>query len=106
MAVALFTCAAFAASKPAPIAFVTGKTGFKPGDSIVIDEVLASSPKLEVGSTVVVRGHYRLVSAAKANLGLLITHRSDSGPDAIAPSQFAPARGSSGTFELFMRDRL
>jgi hypothetical protein len=85
-----------------PVAFVIGKQQFKPGDSIVIDQVLATSPKIEAGTKLVVRGHYELSSAAKASVGLFVTHRSPAvrTPDAFAPSQVAQLSQASGSFEL------
>jgi len=96
----LAACVASAHAELSPVSFVVGKQQFKPGDSIVIDQVLATSPKLEVGAKVVVRGHYRLASAAKARLGLFVTHHAKAGADPYAPSQMAPVEGANGSFEL------
>ena len=96
----LAACVASARAELSPVSFVVGKRQFKSGDSIVIDQVLATSPKLEVGAKVVVRGHYQLASSAKARLGLFVTHRSPAGADAFAPSQLAPAENANGSFEL------
>ena len=93
-------CVASASAELSSVAFVIGKQQFKPGDSIVIDQVLATSPKLNVGEKVVVRGHYQLASAPKANLGLFITHRTKADADNTAKSQMATADGVSGSFEL------
>ena len=82
------------------VAFVIGKQQFKPGDSIVIDQVLATSPKLNVGDKVVVRGHYQLASAPKAKLGLFITHRTTADAGNTAKTQMTPADSVSGSFEL------
>lgn len=67
---------ALLAAEVTNVPFELGKQHFQPGDSIVIEQVLATSPKLTVGDKVVVRGHYRLASAAKAALGLWVTHTS------------------------------
>jgi len=96
----LAACIASARAELSPVSFLVGKQQFKPGDSIVIDEILATSPKLEVGAKVVVRGHYRLASSAKASLGLFVTHRSPAGRDASTPSQVASVESASGSFEL------
>lgn len=96
----LAACVASASAELSPIPFVVGPQDFKAGDVIVIDQVLATSPKLEPGATVVVRGHYRLASCAGARLGLFVTHRSRSGPDRTSPAQIAPVEGASGAFEL------
>jgi len=93
-------CVASARAELSAVSFVVGKQQFKSGDSIVIDQVLATSPTLDVGSKVVVRGHYRLASSAKATLGLYVTHRSAAGHDPSAPSQTAHVESASGSFEL------
>jgi hypothetical protein len=71
-------------AEPRPGSFVIGKQQFKAGDSIVIDQVLATSPHVEVGTSLVVRGHYALARAAKARIGLHVTHRSPAAVDASA----------------------
>jgi len=92
--------AALLAAEVADVPFAVGRQQFQPGDSIVIDQVLATSPKLTAGDTVVVRGHYRLASAAKASLGLFVTHRSPAPADPIAPTQTAAVIAANGAFEL------
>jgi len=82
------------------VPFIVGKQQFKSGDSIVIDQVLTTSPKFEVGAKVVVRGHYQLASAAKASLGLFVTHRAPAGRDPFAPSQVESVGKAGGSFEL------
>ena len=96
----LTVCAGSARAELSPLSFIVGKQQFKPGDSIVIDQVLATTSAIEVGAKVVVRGHYQLASSAKARLGLYVTHRSPAGRDAAAPSQSAHVEGASGSFEL------
>jgi hypothetical protein len=80
---------------------VIGKQQFKAGDGIVIDQVLATSPKLGIGDKVVVRGHYDLTSAGEACLGLFVTYE---GPSTEAesgkPSQTARINTTTGAFEL------
>ena len=51
------------------IPFVTSQAQFTGGDSITIQEVLASSPNLAPGDSVVVRGSYTLRSQAAASSG-------------------------------------
>ena len=100
-AVLCFTaCVTSARAELSPVAFDVGQQQFKSGDSIVIDEVLASSPRFELGTTVVVRGHYRLASYPRATLGFYLTHRSPAGPDATAPFQVAKIDQPTGSFEL------
>jgi hypothetical protein len=93
-------CVASASAELSSVAFVIGKQQFKPGDSIVIDQVLATSPRLNVGDKVVVRGHYQLASAPKANLGLFVTHRTHADTDGTTKSQLSPAESAGGSFEL------
>lgn len=94
-------CAVFASAALSPVPFAIKAQQFKAGDSIVIDQVLASAPQLTVGTQVTVRGHYQLASASKARLGLFVTHRSRSaGPDATAASQVQSIDIANGTFEL------
>jgi len=96
----VITCVASASAALSPVSFVLGKQSFKPGDAIVIDQVLATSARLEVGTKLLVRGHYTLASCDKANVGLYLTHRSPAGADASTRSQTARLEQASGTFEL------
>lgn len=96
----LTACVVSASAELSAVSFVVGKQQFKTGDSIVIDQVLATSPKLEIGSKLTVRGHYQLTSAPQASLGLFVTHRSPTGADAFAPSQLKRIENASGSFEL------
>ena len=50
-----------------------GAKAFRDGDVIKIDEVRSTSPKLEQGDTVTIKGHYRLESRDAASLQLLLT---------------------------------
>ena len=61
------------AAEPKNIQFAIGRKSFRPGDSISITEVKASSPELRAGDQVIVKGHYTLASEAKASLSLFIT---------------------------------
>jgi hypothetical protein len=92
--------AASARAELAPVSFVVGQQQFKAGDVIVIDQVLATSPKFDVGTKLVVRGHYQLASSTTASLGLYLTHRSPAGSGASSPSQRASVDQPSGSFEL------
>jgi len=98
----LVACAGLFGAELSTVPFFVGKQQFKPGDAIVIDQVLATSPRLDVGTKMVVRGHYRLATADKARLGLFLTHRgfSSSSGDASAASQTALAVHDGGSFEL------
>src|SRR4051812_25277751 len=69
------------------IPFRVSRQQFEPGDSIVIQKVIASSPQLKVGTTITVRGMYRLQSKAKGSLGFFITTKGPSEPTPISPTQ-------------------
>ena len=97
----LTACVAFASAELSSVPFVVGQQQFKAGDSIVIDQVLATSPLLAVGTKVTVRGHYHLASASKARLGLFVTHQSPvKTADASTNSQVQQMERASGSFEL------
>lgn len=97
--VCLATVVAYAAD-PSPILFRITSQQFETGDRIVIQEVLATSPTLKVGDTVIVRGEYRLESRSEAALGLFLTSKGPSGPTRTAPEQRAVIRAGAGSFEL------
>jgi hypothetical protein len=82
------------------IPFQVTSQQFEPGDAIVIQAVIASSPQLKVGDTVVVRGQYRLHSAAQAALGFFLTSKGPSGPTPVSPQQQLAIAAGSGSFEL------
>src|SRR4051812_22392884 len=88
------------AAELSPIRFRITSQQFEPGDVVVIDEVLATSPDLNIGDTVVVRGRYRLESRPAAKLGFFLTTNGPSDPTPIAPQQQAAIKEGSGTFEL------
>jgi hypothetical protein len=88
------------AAEPSVIPFKVTSQQFEPGDSIVIQEVLATSPQLKVGDTVVVRGQYRLHSRSRAALGFFLTNKGPSEPGPISPEQQLVIEEGSGSFEL------
>ena len=83
-----------------PIPFRVTSQKFKSGDRIVIREVLATSPRLKVGDTVIVRGEYHLESKSEAALGFFLTTNGPSGATRTAPEQRAVAHAGTGSFEL------
>jgi hypothetical protein len=93
-------CFASAYAELAPVSFTVGKQQFKAGDSIVIDQVQATSPQLERGARVVVRGHYQLASTASASIGLFITEHGPATAGEAQTSQMSQANSGNGTFEL------
>jgi hypothetical protein len=93
---------AFANAKLPDVAFAVSEQQFKAGDAILIDQVLASSPKLGVGDKVIVRGHYLLASASKATIGFCATHASPTTTDdPVSQSQTTNAKSPAGSFELY-----
>ena len=70
------------AAKPDTVIVVEPTRGvqfFRPGDSITITEVKATSPDLKAGDKVIVKGHYTLASEPKASLCLFATATKGSG---------------------------
>lgn len=97
----LFTAAvAFAAPALSEIAVAFGPAEFSEGDSIIVDQVLGTSPKLEIGDRVVVRGRYRLASQARAKLGLSLTRTESREPVPISPAANKQVAKGAGEFEL------
>ena len=81
------------------VRFSLGQRAFEPGDSIVIQQVFASSPRFAVGDTVVVRGRYELASQADATLALYVTGHG-AGPQRTSPTQRVRVTKGAGEFEL------
>src|SRR3954469_9759156 len=77
-----------------------GLQTFADGDSIVVRKVLATSPRMDVGDTVVVRGRYVLQSQESANVGLSLTQTQDFEPTKISPAANTKAERGTGDFEL------
>ena len=82
------------------VPFQIVSTKFESGDSITIEEVVASSPQLKIGDTVIVRGKYNLQSKPKASLGLFLTSKGPSAPTPIEPHQQQNIEAGLGSFEL------
>ena len=70
----LFACSAIAAP-PAQVSvpIELGPKAYHDGDAIEITEVTATSPRLEQGDSVTVKGRYHLKSQPTANLSLNLT---------------------------------
>jgi hypothetical protein len=83
-----------------PVPFNLGLQKFAGGDSILIREVLATSPRMDVGDTVVVRGRYALQSQESANVGLSLTQTQNPEPTKISPEANIKAERGAGDFEL------
>lgn len=80
--------------------FVLGPQRFESGDSITIENVLATSPNFGIGDKVVVRGRYNLNSQDKARPGLFVTSARELGPTKVSPSQMTSVSKGSGDFQL------
>ena len=90
----------YAASNLREIPFKITSQQFEAGDSIAVQQVIAASPELKVGDTVVVRGKYHLQSRAKASLGFFLTTKGPSARTTISPKQQSEVEAGDGTFEL------
>jgi hypothetical protein len=90
----------FAAEEVSTVAFEVGPQHFRNGDSIVIEQVVASSPILAVGDKVTVRGRYVLQSEDKARLCLYLATSDAIGAEPIVPTQTTEIAKGSGSFEL------
>jgi hypothetical protein len=103
--------ALFAAAVMAPAAIATAPTqtdvptvlgpkAFRDGDVIEIVDVKATSPKLEQGDSVTVRGRYRLESRQRANLALFLTQLEGDGNEETDAAQMKLIEQGLGGFEL------
>ncbi|MDY3560250.1 sigma-70 family RNA polymerase sigma factor [Gemmata sp. JC673] len=83
-----------------PVPTVLGPKAFWNGDVIEITDVRATSPKLEQGDSVTVRGRARLASRASAQLGLYLTQTQGNGLEEIDPFQTIDLKRGATEFEL------
>ena len=98
-----FALASLLRSAPAGLAsipFSTSRAQFETGDSITILEVLASSPSLQTGDFVVVKGEYRLQSRENAVIAVNITANESVGPQPVLTTSRKQIAAGTGTFEL------
>ena len=82
------------------VPFATSQVKFESGDSITIQDVLASSPRLEPGDTVVVRGQYVLQSRSQALLMISLTTNAPGATEPISANARKTIDAGAGTFEL------
>lgn len=94
------TVVALAAAPLMEVAVAFGAPDFRRGDSIVIEQVLSTSPKLEIGDTVVIRGRYTLASQDRAKLGISLARTESRGPVRISPAANKHVTRGSSDFEL------
>src|SRR5262249_48659295 len=90
------------AAPPAQMSVPTalGPKAFRDGDVIEITDVRATSPKLEQGDSLTVRGRVRLASQDHAQLGLYLTQTEGGGSEETDPSQTMQVKRGLGEFEL------
>lgn len=81
------------------VAVKLGPKAFKDGDVIEIQEVRSTSPRLEQGDTVTVKGRYRLQSTGSASLQLLLTQVEGGGAEETDASQITKAERGWKEFE-------
>jgi hypothetical protein len=90
----------FTAENVSTVPFELGPQHFSGGDSIVIEQVVASSADLAVGDQVTVRGRYVLSSKDKAQLCLYLETSDSVGAEPVLPTQKMDIAKGSGSFEL------
>jgi hypothetical protein len=97
-----FVSLALATAAPiqTPVPTMLGPKAFLDGDVIEITDVQATSPRLEQGDTVTVRGRYRLASHENAQLALYLTQTESGSPTETDPTQVVEVDGLRGKFEL------
>ncbi len=102
LAIGLLVCAPLVAAPPAQQSAETvlGPKAFRDGDVIEITDVRATSPKLEPGDSVTVRGRVRLASQEQAQLGLYLTQTEGNGSAETDPSQTVQVKRGLSDFEL------
>jgi hypothetical protein len=98
--ICLAALVSFAATGLREIQFKIMSQQFEAGDSIVVEQVLATSPELKIGDTVLVRGRYSLQSRPQASLGFFLTTKEPSDPTPVSPKQKKGIAAGTGTFEL------
>lgn len=83
-----------------PVPFATTQAKFEAGDSITITDVLASSPAMQPGDIVLVRGSYVLQSRAQALLMISLTVNAPGAIEPTSPTSRQTVNAGSGTFEV------
>ena len=102
IATVVLLCCHLAAAPPAQESVPTllGPKAFRDGDVVEITDIRATSPKLEPGDSVTVRGRVRLASQDEAQLGLYLTQTEGDGQEETDPSQTAHVKRGLAEFEL------
>jgi hypothetical protein len=100
LAMWMMGAAVLAAPEQEPTVAVLGPKAFRDGDVIEILDVRATSPKLEQGDSLTVRGRYRLESHDAAQLALYLTQTEGDGAEEVDPDQTMLVKKGNGEFEL------
>lgn len=100
--VALLVLSATMAAPPAQdsVNTVLGPKAYRDGDVIEITDVTATSPRLEQGDSVTVKGRYRLDSQPSARLCLYLTQTEGDGKEETDDTQEMLVSNGLGNFEL------
>lgn len=100
--VALLVMSATMAAPPAQdsVNTVLGPKAYRDGDVIEITDVTATSPRLEQGDSVTVKGRYRLDSQPAARLCLYLTQTEGDGKEETDDTQEMLVSNGLGNFEL------
>jgi hypothetical protein len=83
-----------------PVPIQLGAKAFRDGDVIRIDEVLSTSPRLEQGDTITIKGYFRLESRTEASLQLLLTQTEGDGVEETDATQGISTTKGTGQFEV------
>ena len=102
LAIGLLICSPVIAAPPAqmPARTVLGPKAFRDGDVVEITDVQATSPKLEQGDSLTVRGRVRLASQDQAQLCLFLTQTEGDGMEEVDRAQTIQVKRGRGDFEL------
>lgn len=85
-----------------PVTFDLGPKAYRDGDVVQIRSVVSTSPRLEQGDTVTVRGRVRVDSTADAKLSLYLTQTKGDGAEETDVSQETVVKRGLTEFELTM----
>ncbi|TWT89097.1 hypothetical protein Mal64_25890 [Pseudobythopirellula maris] len=97
----LLTTSAWAAPPlRSDVEVVLGPKLYRDGDVVEITDVTATSPRLEQGDTLVVKGRVRLDSKPLAHLGLYLTQTDGDGREETDPEQTMSISEGLRDFEL------
>src|SRR5262245_29237072 len=98
----LLLCSPLVAAPPEQMSVQTflGPKAFRDGDVIEITDVRATSPKLEPGDSITVRGRVRLARQDQARLCLYLTQTEGNGQEESDPSQEVQVKRGLGELEL------